>query len=65
MCMGFLNAGIMDLIQAAGVILGANVGTTMTSILIALDISWLAPVCIFIGALMQMFCKKNLQKYIM
>ena len=64
MCMGFLNAGIMDLIQAAGVILGANVGTTMTSILIALDISWLAPVCIFIGALMQMFCKKNLQKYI-
>ena len=64
MCMGFLNAGIMDLIQAAGVILGANVGTTMTSILIALDISWLAPVCIFVGALMQMFCKKNLQKYI-
>ena len=64
MCMGFLNAGIMDLIQAAGVILGANVGTTMTSILIALDISWLAPVCIFAGALMQMFCKKNLQKYI-
>ena len=41
MCMGFLNAGIMDLLQAAGVILGANVGTTMTSILIALDISWL------------------------
>lgn len=35
MCMGFLNAGIMDLLQAAGVILGANVGTTMTSILIA------------------------------
>lgn len=64
MCMGFLNAGIMDLVQAAGVILGANVGTTMTSILIALDISWLAPVCIFIGAVMQMFCKKNLQKYI-
>ena len=50
MCMGFLNAGIMDLLQAAGVILGANVGTTMTSILIALDVSWLAPVCIFVGA---------------
>ncbi|MDO4175272.1 MAG: Na/Pi cotransporter family protein [Eubacteriales bacterium] len=64
MCMGFLNAGIMDLVQAAGVILGANVGTTMTSVLIALDISWLAPVCIFIGAMMQMFCKKKLQKYI-
>lgn len=64
MCMGFLNAGIMDLLQAAGVILGANVGTTMTSILIALDISWLAPVCIFVGALMQMFCKKKVQKYV-
>ena len=64
MCMGFLNAGIMDLLQAAGVILGANVGTTMTSILIALDVSWLAPVCIFVGALMQMFCKKKVQRYV-
>lgn len=64
MCMGFLNAGIMDLVQAAGVILGANVGTTMTSVLIALDVSGLAPICIFIGALMNMFCKKDLQKHI-
>ncbi len=64
MCMGFLNAGIMDLMQAAGVILGANVGTTMTSVLIALDISGLAPLCIFIGSAMQMFCKKDLQKHI-
>ncbi len=64
MCMGFLNAGIMDLMQAAGVILGANVGTTMTSILIALDVSFLAPVCIFIGAIMNMFCKKQIQKHI-
>ncbi len=64
MCMGFLNAGIMDLMQAAGVILGANVGTTMTSILIALDVSGLAPACIFVGSVMQMFCKKDLQKNI-
>lgn len=64
MCMGFLNAGIMDLVQAAGVILGANVGTTMTSILIALDVSGLAPICIFIGSVMQMFCKKKLHKHI-
>ncbi len=64
MCMGFLNAGIMDLMQAAGVILGANVGTTMTSILIALDVSALAPVCIFIGSVMQMFCKKPMQQHI-
>ena len=62
MCMGFLNAGIMDLVQAAGVILGANVGTTMTSILIALDVSGLAPACIFVGSIMQMFCKKTCRK---
>lgn len=64
MCMGFLNAGIMDLVQASGVILGANVGTTMTSVLIALDVSNLAPVCVFVGAVMQMFCKQKLQKHI-
>lgn len=64
MCMGFLNAGIMDLTQAAGVILGANVGTTMTSVLIALDVSGLAPCCIFVGSIMQMFCKQKLKKHI-
>ena len=39
MVMGFINAEIMDLAQATGVIFGANIGTTITSILIALDVS--------------------------
>ena len=39
MVMGFINAGIMDLAQATGVIFGANIGTTITSVLIALDAS--------------------------
>jgi phosphate:Na+ symporter len=38
MLIGFLNAGIMDLAQATGVIIGANIGTTITSVLIALDV---------------------------
>ena len=64
MAMGMINAGIMDLAQATGVILGANIGTTMTSILIALDASMIAPACIFVGAMMILFCKKNSRKYV-
>ena len=41
MVMGFINAEIMDLAQATGVIFGANIGTTITSVLIALDVSCL------------------------
>jgi phosphate:Na+ symporter len=64
MVMGFLNAGIMELTQAAGVIIGANIGTTITSVLIALDISPIAPACIFIGSVMISFCKKKQHKHI-
>lgn len=64
MLMGFLNAGIMDLAQATGVIIGANIGTTITAVLIAIDVSAIAPVCIFIGAAMALFSKKQTQKYI-
>ena len=64
MVMGFLNAGIMDLAQATGVILGAHIGTTVTSVLIALDVSAIAPICIFIGSAMALFGKKQKHKYI-
>lgn len=64
MLMGFLNAGIMDLAQATGVIIGANIGTTITAVLIAIDVSAIAPICIFIGTVMALFCKKQTQKYI-
>ena len=64
MIMGFLNAGIMDLFQATGVIIGANIGTTITAVLIAIDVSAIAPICIFVGTVMMMFCKKQSQKYI-
>lgn len=64
MAMGFINAGIINLTQATGVIIGSNIGTTITSILIALDISFVAPVCIFIGAAALLFTKKSLYKNI-
>ena len=64
MVMGFINAGIMDLAQATGVIFGANIGTTITSILIALDVSGIAPFCIFVGAAMMLYSKKKQTKHI-
>ena len=64
MLMGFLNAEIMDLFQATGVIIGANIGTTITAVLIAIDVSVIAPFCIFLGAAVALFSKKQSQKYI-
>ena len=64
MVMGFINAGIMDLAQATGVIFGANIGTTITSILFALDVSGIAPFCIFIGAFLMLYSKKKQTKHI-
>lgn len=62
MVVGFVNAGLMTLTQAVGIIMGANIGTTITSVLIAIDFSSVAPVCIFIGAVMMIFFKKKTVK---
>ncbi|MCI8318696.1 MAG: Na/Pi cotransporter family protein [Lachnospiraceae bacterium] len=64
MVMGFINAEIMDLAQATGVIFGANIGTTITSVLIALDVSGIAPVCICLGAAMLLYAKRKRNRYI-
>lgn len=64
MVMGFINAGIMDLAQATGVIFGANIGTTITSVLIALDASGIAPFCIFIGAFLMLYAKKKTHRHV-
>ena len=63
MVMGFLNAGIMDLAQATGVIIGTHIGTTITAVLIAVDVSAIAPLCIFVGTALSLFGKKHNQKY--
>lgn len=64
MVVGFVNAGLMNLVQATGVIMGANIGTTVTSILIALDLSDIAPLFVFTGAIMLVFAKKKIINHI-
>ncbi|MDD4371197.1 MAG: Na/Pi cotransporter family protein [Anaerostipes sp.] len=55
MVVSFVNAGLMNLSQAAGVILGANIGTTVTSQLVAFNLSEVAPIFLIIGVVMVMF----------
>ena len=59
MVVGFISAGLMSLRQAVGVIMGANIGTTITGQLIALDISALAPLIAFIGVVITVFFKSE------
>ena len=49
MVVGFVNSGMMTLQQAVWIIMGANIGTTITGQLIALDIGAIAPLFAFIG----------------
>ena len=64
MVVGFVNAGLMSLAQAVGVIMGANIGTTVTGFMIAIKLNSLAPIAIFLGVVMMMFCKKNNHKHV-
>ena len=64
MVIGFVNAGLMNLAQAIGVIMGANIGTTVTSVLIALDLTDIAPLAIFIGVILMIFFKKKMTTHI-
>ena len=59
MVVSFVNSGLMNLMQASGVILGANIGTTITGQLIAFNLSDIAPLIVIIGVIMIMFCKKQ------
>ena len=58
MVVGFVNAGMMTLSQAVWIIMGANIGTTITGQLIALDIGFIAPIFAIIGVVMIVFSKK-------
>ena len=59
MTIGFVNAGIMSLQQAVGVIMGANVGTTVTAQLVSFNIEKYAPIAIGIGMAFWFFTKKK------
>lgn len=58
MVVGFVNSGMMTLKQAVWIIMGANIGTTITGQLIALDVGALAPLFAFVGVVFIVFVKK-------
>lgn len=60
----FVRAGVMSLEQAIGVILGANIGTTVTSILIGFDLGYLSYFIALIGVVITMFSSKRRNKYV-
>lgn len=74
MVVGFVNSGIMQLSQAVGIIMGANIGTTVTSWMLSLTgisgAGWInllkpssfSPVLAVIGIIMTMTCKNNSKK---
>ena len=69
MVVGFVNAGLMNLQQAVGVIMGANIGTTVTSWIVSMS-EWgemlkpdfFAPALVGVGALIMLFCKSGKKK---
>lgn len=64
MVVGFVNAGLMNLAQAVGVIMGANIGTTVTGVMIAINLTAIAPLAVLIGVVMISFIKRNSVKHI-
>ncbi len=57
MVIGFVNSGLLSLVQATGVIMGANIGTTTTALLVSLNIGAIIPILIFSGSVMFLFAK--------
>lgn len=64
MVVGFVSAGLMTLPQAIGVIMGANIGTTITAQLIAFNIGDYTPLITAIGFVFFFFSKKKIVKYL-
>ncbi len=62
MVVSFVNSGLMQLSEACGIILGANIGTTVTAMLVAFKLSTIAPIFVFVGTIMVTFIKKPIIK---
>lgn len=60
----FVNAGLMNLYQSVGIIMGANVGTTVTGLLMTLNLEQAAPVILMVGVIMAMFIKNPMARKI-
>ena len=57
MVVGFVNSGILNLIQATGIIMGANIGTTVTAFLVSINVDAIVPLLLFSGTVMVLFSK--------
>ena len=64
MVIGFVNAGVMSLVQATAVIMGANIGTTVTAQIIAFNLTDYAPLAVIIGIVLLLFTSKKRTKEI-
>lgn len=57
MVIGFVNSGLLNLAQATGIIMGANIGTTTTAFLVSMNIDAIVPILIFTGSFLFLFTK--------
>lgn len=64
MVISFVNSGLMTLTQAIGVIMGANIGTTITAQITAFNLGAYAPMILFVGSVMFLFLKQNTARHI-
>lgn len=64
MVVGFVNAGVMKLTQAVGIIMGANIGTTVTGQLVSLSLEEYAPIAIGVGVILMMVAKQDKNKHL-
>lgn len=64
MVIGFVNSGLMELAEAIAVIMGANIGTTITAQITAFDLTAFAPILLFAGVIMYLFIKKPTVKHL-
>ena len=63
MVIGFINAGLLSLVQALGLIFGANIGTTITAQLVAFDIEWIIMPAIILGLLLSFVSQPRIAKW--
>lgn len=64
MVVGFVNAGIMNLSQAIGVIMGANIGTTVTAQLVSFNLEGIAPIALGVGIVFYLFTSNQKTKHL-
>ena len=64
MTVGLVNAGLLNLKQAFGIVMGANIGTTMTAQLIAFKLTHYVPLILFVGFMMNILSKRSRGKFI-